>query len=144
MKKQIKFVETRVHFCQYRFPVSEFILYFISIILSAKHNEKILQLIPDFIQYIWLGIHNLADNRRFQAMNGESFYNNWSESNYNDNYDDNYDDNYVDNYDDSRAAAINVRQSKWTSKTIEEQMGYMCIYRLFSKYLLKYFLSNFL
>ena len=54
-------------------------------------------------------------------MNGESFYNNWSES----------------NYDDSRAAAINVRQSKWTSAKIEEEMGYMCIYRLFSKYLIK-------
>ena len=76
-------------------------------------------------------------------MNGESFYNNWSESNYNDNYDDNYDDNYVDNYDDSRAAAINVRQSKWTSEKIEEEMGYMCIYRLSSKYFLMYFLSNF-
>ena len=61
-------------------------------------------------------------------MNGESFYNNWSEP----------------NYDDSRAAAINVRQSKWTSEKIEEEMGYMCIYRLSSKYLRKYFLSNFL
>ena len=56
-------------------------------------------------------------------MNGDSFYNNWSES----------------NYDDSRAAAINVRQSKWTSEKIEEEMGYMCIYRLFSKYLLNFF-----
>ena len=85
-------------------------------------------MVPDFIQYIWLGIHNLADNRRFQAIDGDSFYNNWSES----------------NYDDSRAAAIDVRQSKWTREKIEEEMGYMCIYRLFSKYLLKYFLSNFL
>ena len=56
-------------------------------------------------------------------MNGESFYNNWSES----------------NYDDSRAAAIDVRQSKWTSEKIEEEMGYMCIYRLSSKYFPKYF-----
>ena len=77
-------------------------------------NEELMNFIPNYFQSIWLGIHNMAIDREYKAMNGKIFYQNWNEL----------------HNEENRAVSMILNQANLTSVHIEEQQSYMCIYNI--------------